>query len=363
MLTDKVLGHISLRPVPEDAIVGIEIEMEGRHLHIPNSTIWRETTDGSLRSPEGGMAVEYVLRSPCRIDQVQTRLAQLWRLMAQQEAERAPSLRCGVHIHINCQQMTVLQVVNFIVLYAVFENALLRYCGEERTGNLFCMRMQDAEGLVYSLVDTMRSGSLFPIISDAYRYGAINPAALGRYGSLEFRALPTSPDYHRILAWVEMLLALRSEALSIEFPAQILEGLSGNGVRGTLDRIFGEHAEALVYPDLDYEAMQNVRRIQAVAYTPYEEPPPQPKKRRREPLVPTGWETIDGTADPQNPISLTERFARLEAERARRNDARARAAVARAQARQLLNTIRMGEPEPLDPPIFGESDEEEEDLF
>lgn len=271
MLTDKIEAHFMLREVPLPAEVGIEVEMEGVNLRAIRSLHWRATDDGSLRAPDrtGGVAVEFVLSRPCARQEVEKRLALLWRLMEQDTAELLPSRRCGIHIHVNCQHMTVLQVINFIVLYAIYETALLRFCGLERAGNLFCLRMQDAEALVYELVNCVQRGSLHPVARDTFRYGAINPVALARYGSLEFRALPTTARYDNIVIWVRMLLALKDAAMAVEFPANIIEGLSGKGGKEALTATFGADATLLDYPELIPDMMENVRRIQAVAYAEY----------------------------------------------------------------------------------------------
>lgn len=311
MLTDKIEAHFRLREVPLPAEVGIEVEMEGVDLRAPSSIHWRTTNDGSLRAPErvGGVAVEFVLSRPCARQEVKKRLALLWRLMAKDTTELLPSRRCGIHIHINCQHMTVLQVINFIVLYAIYETALLRFCGPERTGNLFCLRMQDAEALVYELVTCVQRGSLRPVARDTFRYGAINPVALARYGSLEFRALPTTARYDNIVVWVRMLLALKDAAMAVEFPANIIEGLSGKGGKEALTATFGADATLLDYPELIPDMMENVRRIQAVAYAEYS---PEARKQSRHPF--DVMEGLLGTEQLGGPVRMQVDRPRRRAE-------------------------------------------------
>ena len=148
--------HLELNIVDKDKEGGIEIEMEGRNLQLHRPTYWRQDNDGSLR----GESMEFVLRYPCERAKVSGMLGYLQTKLKEQEATLSPSPRCGVHVHINCQHMKIQQVFNFSYLYYIFEDILMEYCGELRKGNLFCMTLEDAGGIIPSLIEAQANMQL-----------------------------------------------------------------------------------------------------------------------------------------------------------------------------------------------------------
>ncbi len=252
----------------QDAEVGIEIEMEGRNLGLKDfgegmivADNWKLTSDGSLR----GESCEYVLAGPITRKQVGKSLRELNKFFRARNAILQPSNRCGVHVHVNVQDLEVKQVINMMLLYFVFEDVLVRYCGEEREGNLFCLRAKDASQLLYVLHKAHVDQNLNYFQEDAYRYAAMNASSLKKYGTLEFRALPTSQDIMSIEKWVHILLALKDFALTIDNPKSIVEQCSFAGER-YIDQVFGGHAQALDTPDTAASVWEGVRRIQHIAY-------------------------------------------------------------------------------------------------
>src|SRR5690554_4898477 len=105
--------------------VGVEIEVEGSNLPRTGEH-WIVTQDGSLR----GESCEYVLRQPLSLPETKEALAYLSRRYEETGAEIADSPRCGVHIHVNCQELTIIQLYNFMTLYLILEDLLVRWCGE-----------------------------------------------------------------------------------------------------------------------------------------------------------------------------------------------------------------------------------------
>ena len=90
--------------------VGIEVEMEGDGLIAKRTPFWSVTNDGSLR----GRGLEFVLREPVTRERVAEAIDELEKLQVNGWDD---SDRTGVHVHINCQTLTWLETLNFIVLY------------------------------------------------------------------------------------------------------------------------------------------------------------------------------------------------------------------------------------------------------
>lgn len=261
----KIIEFYPLNDV-NDREVGIEVEMEGNNLHFDGLSYWRITDDGSLR----GESAEYVLKAPVKRQLAHARVDYLYRKL-ENISNIQPSDRCGVHIHINCQHLTFEQTYNFIILYLIFEDLLVHWCGEDREGNLFCLRASDAEYLIMSLISDKRNGIIRATANpDMFRYASMNLSALRKYGSIEFRALRTPKDGQVIKDWIDMLLAVKDKALSVENPIDFVSNCSLKGGLEFTRDVFGvELTKKLMCPDIDDVIMNGVRRVQALAYTPF----------------------------------------------------------------------------------------------
>jgi hypothetical protein len=254
--------------------LGIEIEIEGHGLPPKGGVNWKGTHDGSLR----GEAMEYVLRKPLTYDSAMKALGLLRKNLDKAGAEVFATNRAGVHVHVNVQQMEMVQVTNFICLYMVFEDMLVQWCGDSRVGNLFCLRARDAEFFVSTLRKIVRTQDWGEVGTDKLRYASLNLKALSTYGSLEFRAMRSDLTPGVIEEWIDLLLCLRDAALQYDNPQQIIEEVSMRGPEGMMHRVFGEHARALV---LSYDSiMEGVRLAQGIAYS-YQERQPVPIRGRR----------------------------------------------------------------------------------
>lgn len=239
--------------------------------------------------------MEYVFDGPCSEEAVGPRLDALWDRFKFCQTELTPSHRCSVHVHINVQQLTEVQLFNFIILYLITEDALVNWCGERRVGNLFCLRARDAEFVIDSLEETSVDGLWPRLHTNDIRYAAMNCKALGDFGSLEFRSLRGVDDPAPIKAWVSMLLHLRDAALRYDFPNNILDGFSAGGEEAFCREVFGDHFEDLFwYEGWRDDVRSGMRRCQCIAYSgdwlalSNDELVPEAKKEK--PLAPPPWE-------------------------------------------------------------------------
>lgn len=254
-----------LYPMPNE--VGVEVELEGSDLPGGLHKWWQVKGDGSLR----GHGVEYVLSQPSiRGNEVHRKVRWLYG----QLPRVGPSDRCGVHVHLNCQELTTFEVFNIITLYLLMEDALVHWCGEDREGNLFCLRTQDAGWLLASLIEDKYNGTLAHTVhGNGYKYGAINVGALGVHGTLEFRSLRTPAEPERINTWIDALVAIKDYALKIENPCDLVERCSVLGAPNLLRDVLGrELADEFTNPYIDDMLMEGARRVQTLAYTQLGEP-------------------------------------------------------------------------------------------
>lgn len=258
----KIVDIYQLQPVDPRRKVGIEIEVEGARLIGNPIPYWRAVNDGSLR----GESQEYIFKNPQPYHRVPVLLNILKDKMEKNKSIIIPSERCGLHVHINVQQMTEQQVLNYATLYLLFEDLMVNYCGEDREGNFFCLRVRDAEYLLQGMISAQRLCSLFNLQHDNFRYASINLSAIQKYGSVEFRALRTPKDFLKAIPWVEMLLLLYKNSLQFSHPRKIVEQFSQLGPKEFLNKTLEQHSKLFNNKRLEQTLFEGIRRIQDIAY-------------------------------------------------------------------------------------------------
>ncbi|MNQ03990.1 putative amidoligase enzyme [compost metagenome] len=246
-----------------DGDVGVEIEVEGRHLPITQK-YWRMEHDGSLQGPENR---EYVLTNPMTLNQVSLALKYLDLMYKKAGSEVHDTVRAGVHIHINVQRLNIVELYNYMTLYIILEELLVTYCGKYREGNLFCLRTCDADYLLHQLRQVARTKRFRHLVDDNLRYASMNVKALGTYGSLEFRAMRGTRDLDAIHKWAEILLNLREVAKTFVDSTDIINGFSEGEAAGFINRCLGKNAPLFEHVGgANGMVIRGMRRAQDVAF-------------------------------------------------------------------------------------------------
>lgn len=245
--------------------VGIEIEVEGRNIPAPTSGYWKGVKDGSLR----GNSLEYVLRHPVLREDVSKTLTALKRNWVSNGSVIRDTERAGIHVHINMQEENVLALGNFIVLYYLFETVLMKYCGKSREGNLFCLRLKDAEYSMDYLMECLASGRLRDLKTDHIRYASLNLKALPQYGSLEFRGMRSTSDLSKVKIWVKLLLGLKDLAKEFNRPSDIIRSMSCDGVSTLMERAFTTNLKHVLYEGCEEDVHNDMQLVQELAFCPH----------------------------------------------------------------------------------------------
>ena len=265
--------------------IGIEIEVEGRNLPGAVGGYWVIHQDNSLRN--GGQ--EYVLNraiTRSELDQALNQFAEAWRAAG---AVADDSYRTSVHVHLNCRELTYRQVILNATMYGIFEDMLVQWCGPQRSGNLFCLRMIDAEYLPHTIRTSLKNERFDVLGVDQMRYGALNMKALYDHGSIEFRSMRGTVDVALIKRWVNILLAIRDASFKYNDPTEILADVSRLGPQGFTAKVFNyADAKEIFYSRKDFSERlyEGVRLVQDFAHAiPWpakrddvEVPPPKKKK-------------------------------------------------------------------------------------
>lgn len=263
----KIRDFCGLSKVTGD--FGIEVEMEclkpvDWELMIEAERHgWRAEEDGSLKVN----GVEFVMEEPKDYDATALSVMDLKDFLKRNKIRYFSSIRSGVHIHMNVQELTLRQFWMFLSIYYPLETVLLKSCGPNRENNLFCLRMRDAEGLCGFLESAASSSDLYYIRTDLLRYSALNLQSLFKYGSVEFRALSTPEDLEHILYWVRVLGAIKEYALTQHTPTASLLQVSGYGGKEFLNKVLGEElASPLYYEGMEKDIMKDSRLCQMFLY-------------------------------------------------------------------------------------------------
>lgn len=249
---------------PQMGDIGLEIEMEGEN--IPHKDLtphsWRKEVDASLR----GESAEYVLRKPLSLDNTMRALEDLQAMFDLCGTTFTPTYRAGIHVHVNVQDLTPVQLVTFICSYFMLEEVLLRFCDKSRLGNHFCLRMSDASYSLDRLVEFVERQDIHTLNSEDLRYASLNVTSLFKYGSVEFRALESTLDPERIRIWAGVLVHLRDYAKTISSPVDLLGQASVLGFTEYAPVILGPYYQHFRAWATEANIRQGIRNIQYAIY-------------------------------------------------------------------------------------------------
>lgn len=258
----KIVDVLGTRPVSGD--VGIEIELEADNIPSGDDVCkyWRRETDASLR----GESAEFVMRVPMNIDKLDLAFSELDSAFKGYNTRERKTYRAGIHVHVNVQDLTPVQLVTFMSAYFLMEEVLLRFCDKSRLGNHFCLRMSDASYLLEKVVQFIKDEDISVLNDDDLRYASLNVTSLFKYGSIEFRALESTLDYERIKIWAGVLTHLRDYAKTLNTPVDLLGQASVMGFEAFAPIILGpwyKHFEQWATED---NIKKGVRNIQYAIY-------------------------------------------------------------------------------------------------
>jgi len=121
--------------------------------------------------------------------------------------------RTSTHIHCNMQKKTPEEILKVLLLAYLLEPVVTRFGGLQREGNLFCLRLCDAEdGLrpVQNFIDK-RYNDIYNE-KDQHKYAGINIAPLLRFGTIEFRCFEGTNKASRVVDWLKVCRCIIREA-------------------------------------------------------------------------------------------------------------------------------------------------------
>jgi hypothetical protein len=204
------------------------------------------------------------MREPRSLDETITCLNSLKDALSNSTYYETP--RAGVHVHVNVQNVNVVQLYNIILSTYLLETILTRYCGAYREGNLFCLRVCDAEYQATVVEEAVTKNSLSVLSTDMIRYSALNLNSLSKYGSIEYRAMRSTADFDVLKVWCRVLYNIRQESLTFETPLDVVS-MALEAPESFVYKMLGEYAgELLDGVDLQSELETGLEYVLPIAH-------------------------------------------------------------------------------------------------
>lgn len=257
---------------PSDKLVlpycnlGVEIELENFTKGIPAvSPLWNITDDGSLRNH----GYEFRFQEPLFGEDVTSALEDIEEKMSSQKPLPECSKRTSVHVHLDVRDLTGQQLINLIVVYFIFEKAIVAYHKNVREDNNFCLPYYKAThklSHISSIFSSIKSKdkNIRNLLGDMDKYNAFNLKAVSDKGTIEFRHMPGSYNAEAIIEWINIILCLKKYAMNNEHEVvEIAEKMSADGPINFLYDVFGkELGNKLLCDNLARGMYDGVRLIQ-----------------------------------------------------------------------------------------------------
>jgi hypothetical protein len=223
------LTHNNQRFDQYSPLIGIEVEVENIHNTGNINHSWRIERDGSLRNN----GLEFISK-PLKPEQVETAIEHLFDALDKQ-AHFSP--RTSVHVHMNCRELTFMQVYNIVLLYQCFEDLLYDFAGRERKKSIFCVPIGNTN-YYNNFRRALSSGDLV----NWNKYTGLNIAPLREYGTIEFRHLRGTSNKAIIYKWLHFLYKLYTFAVNKttdQLEAMIIEYSNTRNFQEFGERVFG----------------------------------------------------------------------------------------------------------------------------
>ena len=178
----------------DKTLFGIECEIESfRDLSADVGNYFKVTEDGSLRN-EGKEFVSVPMFS-------KDIMTAFKKLHDNYRTHHWPkfSERTSIHVHVNCHTMEDTEVLQAILLYALYEEMFFRMCDPGRRNNIHCVALTE------TFLPAHYNSNLKFLYSKWHKYTALNIKPLSTYGTIEFRHMHGHEDTLLLSEWLTII--------------------------------------------------------------------------------------------------------------------------------------------------------------
>lgn len=191
------------------------------------SRYWNIKDDGSLRNN----GVEFVSKFlpdedvPGAVSLLYGRTRRMWR----------PSVRTGIHIHVNMLHLSWAQVLRVLEYYAFAEPLLFSYLGSEREENIYCVPWYRAPQEAELVSSCINRGDMFRL-RESCKYSALFCGPMRTFGTIEFRHAPTFTTEEQMMLWWKIVRCIGDSYL-LHDPVDLY---TRGGASAVLNSLFGD---------------------------------------------------------------------------------------------------------------------------
>jgi len=242
----------------EGELYGIEVEVENLNLKLmpPAFSYWRHVEDGSLR----GASLEFQ-STPLPPEHFGPALAEVYKARAFWQ----PSVRTGIHVHVNMLGRSLEQVRNLFLYYLYTEPLFYRMCGTDREHNIYCVPMYRQPDEVSLLWRALQGkNELRSAAPRMCKYVGLYLEPLKRFGTLEFRMAPTWPHADTMLYWLDTIKRLTApdSITSTVHPHRMYAEI---GVEGMIEAIWPDWRDRFNLTSAQLKVIYNQTQADEVA--------------------------------------------------------------------------------------------------
>lgn len=230
-----------------DTFIGVEIETEGtllRNSKALKRAGWDWHHDGSLRA--GGQ--EFTFEEPLMGDEISRAIDTFFSEDTHVIYETNP--RAGVHVHINWldEKSDIRGLRNLVAIMYCIEPGVFDWVDGTRKWCGYCCQLTELSDQSMRTIMTTESETVMAnILKDngelsQNRYFGVNLAAIGKYGTVEFRYFPSTKEKKDVENWIQFVMQVKRAADKFEGESnQLIDILSTQeGITGFLLTHFSE---------------------------------------------------------------------------------------------------------------------------
>lgn len=200
---------------------GIKAEVQGYN-HYDSKSVWKLVTDSSVTNTgtyndalfgnaPGNEMVSPILKGEEGYRQLKVVCEVLTECGAKVDKT------CGVHVHLQAQDMSLQDWKNTICMYNNFQYTIDRFLPVSRRDNGFCRKFtEDNIKAIMNLKSLSGLENLATGMSGIDRYHIINISAYLRHGTIEFRQHSGTTDYEKIYNWIVLMMSIQHYSMNTE---------------------------------------------------------------------------------------------------------------------------------------------------
>lgn len=107
--------------------------------------------------------------------------------------------RTSIHVHVNCRDLSAIQLRELVLKYALVEPLFFNFVGDVRKNSIFCVPLN------YTYLPDVYKKEIANMVKEWHKYTAFNIVPLGQFGTMEFRHLFGTADVTVFTTWLKAI--------------------------------------------------------------------------------------------------------------------------------------------------------------